>query len=88
MFLSILSRTISIEGCLFLMYLLGLYIVFNIPLENTLRKLFKRHKKISEIIQILLMLITARVLAWKTEPFVSKAVDRLVELTINWLSNF
>lgn len=87
MLLSILSRTISIEGLLFLMFLFGLYLAFNIPLENALKRLLKGHKKIGEIIEILLLLITARILAWKAAPFVSRAVDCLVEMTINWLSN-
>lgn len=86
LFLSILARTISIEGLLFLIFLAGLYFAFNIPIQNVLNRLLKGYKKVGGIIEILLFLVIARILAWQVEPFVSRIVDCAVDMIINALN--
>ena len=87
MILSILARTISIEALLFLIFLFMLYLLFHAPLQNFLRKLLNKRKTwISSLVEILFLLIGARILALYTEPFVSQFVERIVEVIINSLS--
>ena len=84
---SILTRTISIEALLFLIFLFMLYLLFNATLQNFLRKLLNKRKTwISSLVEILFLLIGARILALYTEPFVSQFVERIVEAIINSLS--
>lgn len=83
---SILARTISIEAFLFLFFLFSLYLLLNIPLQNFLNKLFKKSKRISGLVEILLLLVGARILALYTEPLVSGLVERIVAIIVNSLS--
>ena len=46
------ARVISVEGCLFLIFILGLFVVLNVPLQNILRKVIKGNDRLVAIMEI------------------------------------
>lgn len=75
----LIAREISIGGCLFLLFLLGLFVFLNVPLQNILRKLFKGNNKVATIIEVCLFFLVARVLAHWVEPVVRKFLEELTK---------
>lgn len=70
-----MAREISVGGCLFLLFFLGLFIVFNVPLQNILMKVFPKNDIIITIIEVCLFFILARILAHLFEPGVIKYLE-------------
>ena len=81
----LLAREISIGGCLFLLFFLVLFVVFNVPIQNILGKIFKENRKITTIIEVCFFLYFARLLAHWTEPLVNKFMDELTKYIVDLL---
>ena len=80
-----LARKISTAGLLFIGFMLLLIITIGNPLDNILRKLFKGNKKLTGIIEWLIVILLARALAHAVEPTVTKASDYLLDMFFDLL---
>lgn len=70
-----LARHISVRGALFLIFLLGLYVAFNVPVENALGKMLKGHDKLVAFLELcfyLIILIVSSTVAQWAAPVVSE----------------
>lgn len=81
----LLAREISVEGCLFLIFILGLFIVLDIPIQKILRKVTKGHDKLAVIIEICFILIVARIMARWGAPIVTALIQHAVDFVIDML---
>ena len=84
-----LARHISVRGALFLIFLLGLYVAFNVPVENALRKMLKGHDKLVAFLELcfyLIILIVARIMAGWVAPSVTASIQRIVDFLIDMLT--
>lgn len=80
------ARVISVEGCLFLIFILGLFVVLNVPLQNILRKVIKGNDRLVAIMEICFILIVARIMARWAAPTVTELIRRTADLIIDMLT--
>lgn len=80
------ARVISVEGCLFLIFMLGIFVAINIPFQNILRKVIKGHDKLVAIIEICFILIVARIMARWATPTVIELVQCTADFVIDTLT--
>lgn len=69
------TREISVEGCLFLLFALGLFLVLNVPLQNLLGRVFRMHDKAITIVELCLFLTTAGILTRLATPVVNGVLE-------------
>lgn len=80
------ARVISVEGCLFLIFMLGLFVVLNVPFQNILRKVIKGHDKLVAIMEICFILIAARIMARWAAPTATELIRRTADFIIDMLT--
>ena len=80
------ARVISVEGCLFLIFILGLFVVLNVPLQNILRKVIKGNDRLVAIMEICFVLTVARIMARWAAPTVTELIRRTADLIIDMLT--
>ena len=84
----LIAREISIGGCLFILYLVGLYVTLNIPLQNALKRIFRGNNMLVTVVEICLLFIVARELARWTEPGVTKWIEESTKSVVDILTDF
>lgn len=80
------ARTASLGGCLFLFFLIIVFVVLNVPLDNFLNLIFKKHKKIITVIEVVMYIQIAYLLAHWSEPVVSKYIRYCSEFIVDILA--
>lgn len=81
----ILTRYGGVEGCLFLIFMLVIFMIVNIPLQNFFNKVMRGHDKLVAIIEGCLILVFARILAQRTAPLVNELVRHIAEFITDML---
>lgn len=69
------ARIVSIEGCLFMIFMAVLFMTLNIPLKNILGRVMKGHDNLVAIIEACVIIFVARKLAQWSGPAATKLIQ-------------